>query len=229
MNVEGAQSQAQTRYALPLFITQKTKLFWGIVTFGLGASLYLLTNHFPLFEPKLLHMTWIDQAVPFIPETFWIYTSEYYLFAVVFFTAKNLHNVNKYLYSFFILQLISISFFIVYPTTYPRELFPLPSDLDWLTYALFENLRVADQPTSCLPSLHVSSCYLSSFIFLDEQRKKFPFFFIWATLVGLSTLTTKQHYLVDVIAGLFLAVAVYWVFHRWVPYRDITSGNQAKR
>jgi len=229
MNFDSVQPQSQTRYALPLFVTQKTKLFWGIITFGLGSSLYLITNHFPIFVPKHLPMTWIDQVVPFIPETVWVYTSEYYLFAVVFFTSKNLQNINKYFYSFLILQLVSVSFFVVYPTTYPRDLFPLSDQLDFLTYNLFHHLRLVDQPTSCFPSLHVSSCYLSSFIFLDEQREKFPFFFAWATLVGVSTLTTKQHYIADVIAGLVLAVIMYWVFHKVVPYRDVTSGNQANR
>jgi membrane-associated phospholipid phosphatase len=71
--------------------------------------------------------------------------------------------------------------------------------------------------------LHVSSCYLSSFVFLDEQRKKFPFFFAWATLVGVSTLTTKQHYIIDVVAGFALAVVSYWIVHRYLRYKDLKT------
>ena len=40
---------------------------------------------------------------------------------------------------------------------------------------------------------------------------------VWASLVGLSTLFTKQHYIADVIAGAFLAYAAYLVFLRSYP------------
>ena len=182
--------------------------------------MYLLSNHFPIFTPQLLPMTWIDRAVPFVPQTIFIYMSEYALFISVYLLAKDMKNLNKYLYSFFCLQATSVIIFIFFPTTYPRELFPLPTSLDPFTFHVFSSLRVADSPNSCLPSLHVSSCYLSSFVYLDEQRKKFPIFFLWATAVGVSTLTTKQHYIVDVISGFILASFFYFILHRYVPYRE---------
>ena len=189
--------------------------------FTIATILYLTANHFHFFPPQMLPMTWVDQAVPFIPQTVWIYTSEYIFFGAVYITCKDLVNANKYLYSFLLLQAFSVSIFWIWPTIYPRELFPLPATMDHLSFMAFTALRETDTPASCCPSLHVSSVYLSSFIFLDDQRKKFPFFFIWATLIALSTLTTKQHYLVDVISGLFLAIVFYYGFHRWIPYRSV--------
>jgi membrane-associated phospholipid phosphatase len=114
---------------------------------------------------------------------------------------------------------VSVLIFFIWPTVYPREQFPLPQDLNALTYYVFNYLRHADAPTNCCPSLHVSSVYLTSFLYLDEQRGKFPFFFGWGTLIALSTLTTKQHYLIDVVAGLMMAIVVWWIFYRVMSYR----------
>ena len=197
--------------------------------FLIAAVAYITSNHFHIFPPVLLPMSAIDQWVPFIPQTVWIYTSEYWFFVTVYLVCKDLENVNKYLYSFLALQIFSVMIFWIWPTTYPRENFPLPNTLDSITYAVFSSLRNSDTPANCCPSLHVSSVYLSSFMFLDEQKEKFPLFFAWGTAIALSTLTTKQHYLIDVVLGLALAVIFYWVFHRLIRYYRVSSGLQANR
>ncbi len=207
--------------SLPIFMTKENKYPMGFILSIPAVGLYLISNHFHFFTPQLLPLSWIDSIVPFIPNSVWIYTSEYLFFIVVYVTCKDMINLNKYLYSYLILQVISVLIFLVWPTTYPRDLFPLPEDLNNPTYYLFSLLRKTDTPANCCPSLHVSSVYLSSFIFLDDQIKKFPFFFIWGTAIALSTLTTKQHYLIDVIMGFFMAVATYWIFHKYIRYRTM--------
>jgi membrane-associated phospholipid phosphatase len=219
---------------LPLFLTRENKYSVGATMFCLASLLYLTSNHLQFFVPQLLPLSWVDQAAPFLPNTVFIYTSEYVFFITVYLTCRDMVNLNKYLYSFLALQTISVIIFWVWPTTYPRERFPLPADLNAVTYYIFSALRVADTPANCCPSLHVSSVFLSSFIFLDEQKRKFPFFFIWGALIAASTLTTKQHYLVDVVTGFFMAVFVYWVFHKLMIYRPAytsgyVTGAQPKR
>jgi membrane-associated phospholipid phosphatase len=212
-------STAERSFALPLFLTQRNKYFFSLVWVLIGGSLYEFSNHYPLFIPQMLPMTSWDKAIPFLPHTVWIYTSEMFLFFSVYILSKDIVNANKYLYSFLALQIVSVAIFILWPTTYPRELFPLPMTLDPWTTHMFNNLRGIDSPANCLPSLHVSSVYLSSFVYLDEQKKKFPFFFGWATAIALSTLTTKQHYIIDVVAGFGMALLMYLIFHRYVKYQ----------
>jgi membrane-associated phospholipid phosphatase len=196
--------------------------------FGIiGILLYLTSNHYHILPPQLLPLTRLDQVVPFLPHTVWIYLSEYIFFGAVYYTCKDILNLNKYIYSIMSLQVFSVLIFWIWPTTYPRELFPLPLDLDPITYFAFDTLRQADTSANCCPSLHVSSVYLSAFIFLDDQRKKFPFFFIWGTLIALSTLTTKQHYWIDVLTGFLMAGVFYWVFHKYFIY--LTSEKYLER
>ena len=209
------------RWILPIFLTEKNKGKVAFIATVITVVLYLGSNHFPFFVPHLLQLSWIEQNTPFIPLTFWIYVSEYLLFFSVYKNCKDLANGNRYLYAFMALQLVSTLIFVLYPTAYPRDQFPLPQNLDGITAWAFNSLRSADSPNNCAPSLHVSSCYLSSFAFLKEQRHKFPFFFFWATAVGISTLTTKQHYLVDVVLGLVFAIVIYWIFVEKIPYRDV--------
>jgi membrane-associated phospholipid phosphatase len=209
------------RMTLPLFLTKKTKYAAGIVLALVASVIYMATNHFPIFEPRELPFWEIDRAVPFLPWSVLIYVSEYIFFPTVYIVCRNMDNLNKYLYSFFATQSISCLIFLFWPTIYPRELFPVPSDVNPLLAGIWTWLRETDAPTNCLPSLHVSTVYLSAYIFLDEQREKFPFFIIWGTLIAFSTLPTKQHYFVDIIAGWALSVAAYWFFHRKVKYERV--------
>lgn len=228
MNSTVLSPSEQSNWTLPLFIHSSNKYLMGFCLTVLAAFLYLSTNHIHLFAPQLLPMTWIDRATPFIPQTVFIYLSEYLLFFMVFLFCRERENMNRYAYAFLSLQTTSVVIFTFWPTTYPRELFPLPQDLDQLTWLVFGSLRDTDTPASCCPSLHVSSVYLSSFMFLSEQRRKFPFFFLWATAIAVTTLTTKQHYLVDVVTGFLMSVIFYWIFKNLVTYRE-PFGAQAKR
>ena len=212
-------------FSLPLFLNERNKYPLGAVVGVITIFLYVTSNHYHLFEPMLLPMSGIDRIVPFMPNTVWIYTSEYFYFVVIYIFVKDFENANKFLYSFMALQIISVLIFWLWPTTFPRGNFPLPEDLNAVTYWLFSSVRTADTPANCAPSLHVSSCYLCSFIYLDDQREKFWFFFLWACAIAASTLTTKQHYLIDVVLGFLMAVIVYWVFHRLVQYRPRKIGT----
>jgi membrane-associated phospholipid phosphatase len=206
-------------FALPLFLTRRNRWTVGALVFAVGGLLYLVSNHYSFSPPRELPLTALDRAIPFVPYTVWIYMSEWVFFVAVYVAARDVVNLNKYLYSFFAQQALAVLIFMVWPTTYPRGLFPLPDSLERVTYAAFSALRLADAPTNCCPSLHVSSVFLSSFIFLDDRRARFPWFFGWATAIALSTLTTKQHYVVDVVTG--------FVFHRWMPYRPARRLVQA--
>jgi membrane-associated phospholipid phosphatase len=216
--------QYDREMTLPLFITRGNKYVAGAIMYAVAYALYYVTNHFPMVEPTLLPFTWIDQNTPFLPWTVLIYMSEYFYFAFVYILLKREDNINQYLYSYFVAQIIACFIFAVYPVTYPRELFPVPTDIPQWLQGMWAWLRVADAPTNCLPSLHVASCFLSAFAFItDKQKKLFWTFFIWSSAIAVTTLTTKQHYVVDVITGIALASATYYWFHHRQRYTRIIA------
>src|SRR5262245_33157139 len=120
-------------WSLPLFMNQNNKYPMGFLLFAIAVVLYLPANHIHFFTSQLLPMSWIDTLVPFAPNTVWIYISEYIFFPVVYYTCKDLINLNRYFYSFLVLQVISVFIFWIWPTTYLREAFPLPDDLNKIT------------------------------------------------------------------------------------------------
>ena len=147
------------------------KFFTGIAVFTTTAVLYLSSNHFHIFPPRPLPISRIDAAIPFVPQTVWIYVSEYIYFAAVYWRYRDAMNLKKFVYSFLSLQALSTLVFWLWPTAFPRDLFPLPKDLDPWTCLLLTALRRVDSPANCFPSLHVGSVYLMSFLLLNEPLR----------------------------------------------------------
>lgn len=189
--------------------------------YGAAATLllYQVTNRMHLFEPNYLSMSAVDQALPLIPWTIWIYFTEYVIFVVSWLWLADDLERTKYWYSYMAILLISVAVFIVWPTTFPRADFPLTDFEPDFHVRSFEFFRAnMDTPANCVPSLHVSSCYIASLVFWRVSKPKFWFFFIWATIVSVSTMTTKQHYFIDVWTAMILTGAVYYFFYNHVDY-----------
>jgi hypothetical protein len=196
--------------------TARNRLPLALLIFALWAVVYLGTNRFHLREPRLLPMTWVDANVPFVPATVWMYDSAFLYFAAVYLLMReDLDALDRYYRSFVGLVLASGLIFLIWPTSYPRGLYPLPADLNAATAAALELLRRADTPANCCPSLHVSGVCLSAFVVFDRKKRgRTVFFAVWAALIALTTLTTKQHYLLDAVSGFAMAVFFYRLFRR---------------
>ena len=95
-----------------------------------------------------------------------------------------------------------------FPTRYPRELFPIPEGTDPLSAGMLQVVRFFDTPSSCLPSLHVAISFASALLVWRERKRIFWALLAWSLVIAASTLTTKQHYLIDVLSGALLAVLV---------------------
>ncbi|OFZ22551.1 MAG: hypothetical protein A2X94_03595 [Bdellovibrionales bacterium GWB1_55_8] len=189
----------------------------------------MFTNHFQSSPLALLEMTTLDRLIPLIPETIWLYHSDIPLMILAYVLCRDLLALNKFLYSFVALHVLSNVIFVFWPTTYPREEFPLIAGaMDSWTYAFFSYFRGIETASNCFPSLHVGSVFISAFALFGEKRWKPVVFVLWAIAVSLSTLTTKQHYIQDIFGGLFMAVFVYGIFFRAFNYNKATEPMEFK-
>ncbi len=93
----------------------------------------------------------------------------------------------------------------------------------------FMHMRVSYDPYVCFPSMHVALSILPALLSLRAFRSPFfkAFSLASAVLISLSTLTLKEHFLVDSVAGAALALATYsfvWV-REWRSARTNTLGT----
>lgn len=153
-------------------------------------------------KPRFDLSVGLDAAVPLLP---WSVVLYYTYFLIVPLSAARLPSAEL---PHFLLGLVAIFSaccvgFIALPAHYPRpEALPLHSvfgrALAW-TYSM-------DRPGNNLPSLHVA---FSTFCALTLWRARRSWLWLaWAACISASTLTTKQHFVLDVVAGVGLSSAV---------------------
>ncbi|MEC0299481.1 phosphatase PAP2 family protein [Peribacillus frigoritolerans] len=77
-----------------------------------------------------------------------------------------------------------------------------------------------DQPVNCLPSIHVLTTFIMMIVAhkrKEEHKWEYASVTAFGTLIILSTLFTKQHAVLDALAGILLACGVYaavqYTFH----------------
>jgi len=172
---------------------------------------YMLTNHFQLFPPTMLMLFPFENAIPMLSWTVLIYMTDYVYLLSILFILKD-EKIDRFFYSFILLATIHILVFTFYPTVYPRGgwQLPLTSFFDYILHYI----RIIDSPYNCFPSAHISICFLGVFFIKRLKKELFPFFLAWAILISISTLTTKQHYFLDIIGGILVAAFSYYMIFK---------------
>lgn len=180
-------------------VTWSYKLSLFAVYMVTYAALYIYPNHVPFGPTIQLPMVAIDNWVPFLPWTFFIYISDYVLFAVVIFLLREPVEFHAYARKMFLSIFICGTFFFFCPTTYPRV--PYPETANWALDLTMRIIAVADAPTNCFPSMHVALTGIAAWAVRHKGWKVNLALWIWTLAVVVSTLTTKQHYFADVVGG----------------------------
>lgn len=149
---------------------------------------------------------WLDKYIPFIPWTVVIYLGCYVFWATNYTLGctQDEENARKFMWTEIIAKAVCLVCYVVIPTTNVRPVIE--------GTGVFENIMIRlytmDAADNLFPSIHCLSSWLC--IIAVRDQKRIPNIYkaitmILATLVCISTLTTKQHVIVDVIAGVLLA------------------------
>ena len=173
----------------------------------------------------------LDLRLPFLPQFLIIYFGCYIFWAANYILAarQDREEVYRFFTADFISRCVCLVIFLAYPTTNPRPVIEGSGFWDLLAGWLYS----IDAADNLFPSIH---CLVSWFCFLAVKgQKKIPIWykavsFILAVLVFLSTLFTKQHVIVDVAGGIFLAQGCFWIGKHteiWHIYEHI--GNKIEK
>ncbi|MFT5682931.1 MAG: membrane-associated phospholipid phosphatase [Myxococcota bacterium] len=102
------------------------------------------------------------------------------------------------------LVLSGVPLWLLWPVTVPRS--PVPVE-DLFTWGL-ALMRWLDPPTNCFPSMHVAESFLAALVIRRLDRVLGQAMLVSAVLIWWSTMALAQHWFVDGLAGLLIAVAV---------------------
>ena len=163
------------------------------------------------FHPELP----LDASIPYTPILNIAYFSFYiYYILIPLFARSELQRKCAIIFSqrLFVVTLPVFLVFLILPVEV--DLRSEVSGDDFLT-TLLTLIHGVDQPYNAWPSLHVghSLCVVLS-VPLIYNINKFVHATLWVAwlLLSISTMTTQQHYLFDVITGILFALAVHYKF-----------------
>lgn len=177
--------------------------FWNLLAYY-GAR--VISAGFPRFRMVLP----LDAEVPFLPWTVSIYVLSYLFWAVNFTLAARCGErcAFRVFCADFLSKCVSFACFLLLPCTLDR---PELSGGGFWTFVL-GIIYSADTPINLFPSIHCITSYFSAFGILREKTvplwyRVFSLFMMLAVFV--STLTTRQHVLADVIGAVFFSVVLF--------------------
>ena len=117
-------------------------------------------------------------------------------------------------------MLVSYVGFWFYPTIAPRTDQATVSGFAEWSLQLFYDI---DQPYGCFPSLHVAYSFIGSLACYRMHRGLGIAASAWSVLIAVSTVYTKQHFVVDAIAGGILGVMAYGWFLSGRPRQPVEA------
>lgn len=183
-------------------------------------ALVLVWNGIAYYGGRLIAQNWqhtqmdlpLDAVIPFVPWTVSIYILSYFFWIVNYILAARRDEASAYRFfcADFITRCVCLIFFLILPTTNVRP-GVIGSDI-WS--ALMRLVYRSDAADNLFPSIHCIASYLSAVGIKND--KSIPlwyriFSYGFAVAICISTVTTKQHVAVDVVGGIALAAAAYWV------------------
>lgn len=185
----------------------------ALATTAACALMYALPQHWQPVRAMELPLTALDRAIPFWPASGIAYFGAFAFLTATFLALRDRALATRFLYASLLAQAVGMLCFLLWPVQYPRELYPLPAHASAVGAALVAYVRSSDAPVNCLPSLHVSTAVICALSV--RGRRRFPAALLAALASIVSTLTFKQHYVVDAIAGAALGALAWWVCFRW--------------
>lgn len=178
-------------------------------------GLFVLPARFHLGEPTSVDKSVVDDWIPFLAWTIWVYVSYYLFLILAVWLPKDDKRRSDAAYGLVLAAIIGVVIFTLWPTSVMRQ----SPGFDGATGFLWHLLFSVDTTVNALPSLHVANTCLAAIALWSRRGLWRIIVPVWATMIILSTLTTKQHYAIDVPGGLLLAAICFVLVRYGVEYK----------
>lgn len=185
-------------------------LIYGLVMFGIWSGLYFWIAESRIDSVKHTMVVEFDQKIPFVPEWVWIYLTVYMIYLIPLFGLTERRLLKLVMSSYITVMLICYIFFYLYPVEYPRPDLVVKDFSTWALNLVYKN----DRPWNCFPSSHCAMAMMAALVLLEIEWVFGLWGMIVAISIGVSTLFTKQHFILDVIGGFSLSILVYYLYFK---------------
>jgi membrane-associated phospholipid phosphatase len=171
---------------------------------------YFMIGNYPVFPVRELPVSAVDRLVAFRPEGWvWVYQSIYVPINLIPWLTERREDLRRYAVAFALACCVSFIVFVLVPVRGPRPPVVEASGMYWL-------LQRYDGPLNSMPSLHaallvLTLCHGRRILGGELPRGAGALAVVWAGLILYSTLATKQHYALDIVAGGLLG----WCADAW--------------
>jgi len=150
-----------------------------------------------------------EKYIPFMPWTIIPYMTSGIFFCTVFFFCKSKEQLSSILKRLLFIIIVAGVCYLLVPLKFS---FIRAETSTSLFRLLFQFLSTMDSPYNQAPSLHVAFAFVFWTVFKNVKAPSRNGIAIWLILLGLSTLTTYQHHVLDVITGAILAQISFIIF-----------------
>jgi hypothetical protein len=193
-------------------LAQRMRYLWWLKFLGVCAFMWLFfigyfhTLRYPLHDVVVMPLTWLDDAVAFVPQALWVYLSLWLYVGVAPGLLSSFRELLLYTAWIGALCLIGLACFYFWPTAVPRPA------LDLSAYPGFALLQGVDAPGNACPSLHVATAAFTALWVehvlwtIGAPRWLRGSNALWVGAIVWSTMATRQHVAWDVAGGLLLAL-----------------------
>jgi len=197
------------RRAAHLWVLKTLVTTGGIAIFFYA---YFWVMRHPFSTVTVMPVTWIDDLVSFLPQSFLLYVSLWVYVSLGSVFAKDARELAAWCAASFAMIVVGLAIFLVLPTKIPDPA------IDWSLYPSLQFLKTIDASGNACPSLHAAFAMFAAVVLhrqltaVRAPRALLACNVLWCLGILYSTIATRQHVALDVIAGSLLAGAASIAF-----------------
>jgi membrane-associated phospholipid phosphatase len=170
------------------------------------AYFWVLRN--PAVELTTVPLTPLDGVIDFQPGALLLYVSLWVYVSLAPALLKNFRELFSYGLATLAMSLVGLAIFYWWPTAVPHF------EIDLVQHPTLSVLKGMDMSANACPSLHVAFAVFTA-MWLDHVLREMKsvrgllvFNWLWCAGIIYSTIATRQHVVLDVIAGTALGIVV---------------------
>ncbi len=180
------------------------------LAFGYTMTVYNLPKLIGHIFPYQDFSTPLDDMIPLIAWTSVFYLTCYLIWVINYLIAAldEEKKMRTFFTADFIIKTICFGCFIFIPAMIVRPEISGNGFFDWVMNVIY----TVDSPTELMPSMHCTQSWFCWIAVRNNDRipKAYKIFtLVFVLAICISTVTTKQHYVLDSVVGVFLAEIIY--------------------